>query len=572
MLSNLKIGARLALGFGALLILLCAIAGAGAYQTAKIHANVVDLADNWLPSVQALGDLRAVANGVRRTSLRHLLEKTADEKAVQAAIHVKLVQADLPEALSKYEPLVSSPEEAQLLKQIKEQLAVYLAQDRELMGLSDQGAEGFEAARHMAIGPAGDAFAKLLKAIEEDVALNVAGSRAASDQAGASYRSVMLVNLSALALSLMAGVGLAVAISRAITRPIQEAVAVATAVAAGDLSAKAPVTGRDETAQLMRALGGMNDSLAKIVSQVRSSSENIATGSAQIASGNQDLSQRTEEQASNLQQTAASMEQMAGSVRNSVDTTNQASDLAQQASMVAEKGGVVVDAVVATMQEISQASKKVVDIIDVIDGIAFQTNILALNAAVEAARAGEQGRGFAVVAGEVRNLAGRAASAAKEIKSLISASGEKVEIGARQVDEAGQSMSEIVVQVRRVSQLIADIASASAEQSKGISQVGEAVNQLDQVTQQNAALVEESAAAADSLKHQAASLAETVRFFKLTASDSATESVDHAARAQTVAPAPVRPAPKVPVVHKAPVKTLSRSSPALVGSESWESF
>lgn len=265
----------------------------------------------------------------------------------------------------------------------------------------------------------------------------------------------------------------------------------------------------------MRALSDMNDSLTRIVGQVRNSSDSIATGSSQIAAGNQDLSQRTEEQASNLQQTAASMEEIAGTVRNNADTTKQANSLAQQASAAAVRGGEAVGAVVATMHDISGASKKVADIIGVIDAIAFQTNILALNPAVEAARAGEQGRGFAVVAGEVRSLAGRAADAAKEIKSLIGMSVEKVEAGLRQVDEAGVSMDGIVDQVRRVTELISEIATATDEQSRGISQVGDAVLQLDQVTQQNAALVEESAAAADSLQQQAAKLAEVVSVFKL---------------------------------------------------------
>ena len=259
----------------------------------------------------------------------------------------------------------------------------------------------------------------------------------------------------------------------------------------------------------------MRDSLAGVVGQVRLSSDSIATGSAQIASGNADLSQRTEEQASNLQQTAASMEQLTGTVKNNAETARQADELAAGASVVAAQGGELVGRVVATMQDIAMSSKKIADIIGVIDGIAFQTNILALNAAVEAARAGEQGRGFAVVASEVRSLAQRAAGAAKEIKILIGDSVERVEVGAKQVSEAGASMGEIVTQVKRVSQLIGEISNATCEQSGGISQVGDAIGQLDQVTQQNSALVEESAAAAESLKQQAARLAEVVGAFKL---------------------------------------------------------
>jgi len=305
-------------------------------------------------------------------------------------------------------------------------------------------------------------------------------------------------------------------IARSITRPIAEAVKVAQTVAAGDLTSRIEVRSTDETGQLLAALKAMNESLVGIVSRVRNSSDSIATGSAQIATGNADLSQRTEEQASNLQQTAASMEQLSGTVKSSAETASQASQLATSASAAAVKGGEMVGTVVNTMQDIAASSKRIADIIGVIDGIAFQTNILALNAAVEAARAGEQGRGFAVVASEVRSLAGRSAEAAKEIKSLIGASVERVELGARQVNDAGASMAEIVSQVQRVSQLISELSSASAEQSTGIRQVGEAVTQLDQVTQQNAALVEESAAAAESLKHQAVTLAEVVSVFKVT--------------------------------------------------------
>jgi methyl-accepting chemotaxis protein len=259
----------------------------------------------------------------------------------------------------------------------------------------------------------------------------------------------------------------------------------------------------------------MNDSLSNIVGQVRNSSDSIATGSAQIAVGNQDLSQRTEEQASNLQQTAASMEELSSTVKANADSASQADKMAAQAANAALIGGDKVGAVVNTMQAIAASANRIADITGVIDGIAFQTNILALNAAVEAARAGEHGRGFAVVASEVRVLAGRSAEAAKEIKVLIGASVAKVEVGTQQVGEAGASMNEIVQQVRNVSALIAEISNATAEQSSGIGQVGDAVSQLDQVTQHNAALVEESAAAAESLKYQAATLANIVSVFKL---------------------------------------------------------
>jgi methyl-accepting chemotaxis protein len=323
--------------------------------------------------------------------------------------------------------------------------------------------------------------------------------------------AALLALLGALCVWVMA------AVARSATRSIGEAVRVAQAVAGGDLTSVIHPGARDETGDLLQALKTMNDSLVRIVSQVRQGSENIVTGSSQIATGNADLSQRTEEQASNLEQTAASMEQLTATVQQNADTAQQASTLAHGASSAAVAGGEVVGQVVHTMQDIAASSRRISDIIGVIDGIAFQTNILALNAAVEAARAGEQGRGFAVVAGEVRNLAQRSAEAAKEIKGLINASVERVDAGTELVEQAGQSVSNIVSQVQRVNDLIGAITAASAEQSSGISQVGHAVAQLDQVTQQNAALVEESAAAADSLKHQATVLADVVNVFRLRA-------------------------------------------------------
>jgi methyl-accepting chemotaxis protein-1 (serine sensor receptor) len=386
-----------------------------------------------------------------------------------------------------------------------------------------------------------------------------------------------------LALGLIAVVSAVVA-GWVITRGITQALgaepgalnAVAHRVAEGDLSpvqeaASAPAD------SVMASLGEMQAHLARVVGRVRNSSDSIATGSSQIASGNADLSQRTEQQASNLQQTAASMEELSGTVRASADTAGQANELAASASAAAERGGVVVGQVVATMQDIATSSKKIVDIIGVIDGIAFQTNILALNAAVEAARAGEQGRGFAVVASEVRSLAGRSAEAAKEIKSLISASVEKVDVGARQVHDAGASMGEIVAQVKRVSDLISEISHATAEQSSGISQVGQAVTQLDQVTQQNAALVEQSAAAAESLKQQAAELAQVVSQFKIDGHGGlSARPVASAAPAPAQRPAALAPARTAPAAAAAPAKApVPASTPAAapVGADDdWASF
>ena len=340
-----------------------------------------------------------------------------------------------------------------------------------------------------------------------------ADAQAANDAVQATQAGV----IAAGALMVIGAALLAWRLTISITRPLAEAERAATRVAAGDLAFEIDTSGSDEAARLLGSLQAMRRSLAGVVARVRQNSESVATASSEIASGNSDLSARTEQQASALQQTAASMEQLGTAVNHNADSARQANQLALGASEVARKGGRVVGEVVDTMKGINDSSRRIADIITVIDGIAFQTNILALNAAVEAARAGEQGRGFAVVAGEVRNLAQRSAEAAREIKTLISASVERVEKGTALVDQAGTTMTEIVGAITRVTDIMAEISSASAQQSAGVSQVGHAVNQMDNATQQNAALVEESAAAAESLKLQAQQLVQAVAIFKLTA-------------------------------------------------------
>jgi len=357
-------------------------------------------------------------------------------------------------------------------------------------------------------------------------------------------QQVIVISLGLMISGALAALVLGMWLARNISRPVQQASIALKAVADGDLSVTVPGAGKDELGDLLNALGQMKASLVSTVSQVRSATDSINVASMEIASGNQDLSARTEQAASNLEETAASMEELTSTVRNSADAARQANQLAASASEVAVRGGQVVGQVVSTMDEINHSSKKIADIIGVIDGIAFQTNILALNAAVEAARAGEQGRGFAVVAGEVRNLAQRSAEAAKEIKGLIGTSVDKVEVGSRLVADAGQTMQEIVGSVQRVSDIIGEITAAAGEQSEGIGQVNTAVNQLDQMTQQNAALVEQSAAAAQSLKDQASRLAEVIRVFRLEGSS---------------APMPLQPlaVPQVQVVKPAASTTAS---------------
>jgi methyl-accepting chemotaxis protein len=340
-------------------------------------------------------------------------------------------------------------------------------------------------------------------------------SAEAVEEAGKAYTRGRTLMMALTLVALLCAAAAAWLITRSITQPMREAVEAAEAVAAGDLTLQVNIRGRDETAQLMTAFSAMAGNLSQLVSRVRQNADSVATGSTQIAQGNNDLSSRTEEQASALEETAASMEQLGTAVRHNADNALQANQLAQGASTVAMRGGEVVGEVVQTMKGINDSSRKIAEIISVIDGIAFQTNILALNAAVEAARAGEQGRGFAVVAGEVRALAQRSAEAAKEIKGLIEASVERVEQGAVLVDQAGSTMNEIVASIRRVSDIMGEISAASKEQSAGVAQIGEAVSQMDQTTQQNAALVEESAAAAESLRVQAHQLVDAVSVFRL---------------------------------------------------------
>lgn len=390
--------------------------------------------------------------------------------------------------------------------------------------------------------------------------------------AGLQQMLFMLIGVMAIALAV--SVWLSVVFARSITVPMNRAITVANAVASGDLTSHIDTTATNETGQLMRALKGMNDNLVDLVGKVLTGTDSITTASGEIASGNSDLSQRTEQQASSLEETAASMEELTSTVKQNADNSRQANQLAAGASEVAVKGGAVVGQVVQTMNDINESSKKIVDIISVIDGIAFQTNILALNAAVEAARAGEQGRGFAVVATEVRTLAQRSAAAAKEINELISASVEKVEDGTRLVDEAGATMDEIVNSVKRVTDIMSEISAASQEQSSGIEQVNQAVTQMDEVTQQNAALVEEATAAAESMQDQAQSLTQAVVVFKLSKNDAASSSTKHTSRSKTVAKLPNRGPAKKAATSKVvePPAAKPRKVASGGGEDTWEEF
>jgi methyl-accepting chemotaxis protein len=516
-LKDLALRSKLAGGFAALALIVVSVSALALRALGMEHHAFSSYVSETDARQTLATDILGAANA-RAISARNLVLVTApaDREAEKAAVtqaHQAVTErvARLKDVLSK-SPAVSD-QERRLFAEFEAVESRYgpLALGIVNLALNDKRDEAVQKMN----AECRPLLAALVQAAQRyaDYGAARAGSEIRQAEASFSTGRAVLIGLSAVALALAGALGFY--LTQSITRPISQAVQVARTVASGDLTSRIEIDRRDETGQLLSALKAMNDSLIGIVSNVRQGSDSIATGSAQIASGNADLSHRTEEQASNLQRTAASMEQMTATVKNSAETAHQATQLASAASAAAARGGQVVEQVVSTMEEISTSSKRIADIIGVIDGIAFQTNILALNAAVESARAGEQGRGFAVVASEVRSLAQRSASAAREIKGLIGASVEKVEAGTRLVGDAGATMQDVVGQVKRVSDLISELSAATSEQTAGISQVNDAVTQLDETTQQNAALVEQSAAAADSLRQQASRLTEVVGVFRL---------------------------------------------------------
>ncbi|MDN3922807.1 methyl-accepting chemotaxis protein [Roseateles violae] len=510
-LDRLSVGAKLGLAFFIVLLITAIAGGVSITQLSRVNDTASAMAENWLPATRSAQAMAQHATRYRTREYRLVMTEQAERAPVVESI--KKAQAEVEKQLAAYEKLVDSAEEAAKLKQFKEAWGEYLEHARALQSSALQGDE--DAARKALTVTGLKKFDALTKALDELVELNVAGADAANKLGDEIYARGrwLIIGMSLLAIAL--GAGLAFTITRRITRPLAASVQLAEAVAQGDLSRQVTVQGSDEVAQLQRALMSMVERLRALVSEVRNGVDSVSSASAQIATGNHDLSARTEQTASNLEETASSMEELTGAVAQSADTARQANQLASSAAAAAQRGGEVVGSVVQRMDQISESSRQIADIIGVIDGIAFQTNILALNAAVEAARAGEQGRGFAVVAGEVRTLAQRSAEAAKEIKALIVRSVETVEAGAGDVAQARQTMDEIVAGVRRVTDLMGEIAAAATEQRDGIGQVNQAVATLDQMTQQNAALVEESSAASSSLQDQAQRLAEVVSVFRL---------------------------------------------------------
>ncbi|MFM2065870.1 MAG: methyl-accepting chemotaxis protein [Pseudomonadota bacterium] len=512
LMNHWKIGTRLGAGFAVTILVALAMAAAARHVLLDISAETRHLTSEHLLKINQAQTLKDNLNVIARAARNIALMKDAATQQAELK-RVKDAQADNARLLAAYRPAEDEPAEQGLFKAYAATVPPYEA----MMGRAlDQGMKGDTAgAAEMLLEQVRPLQSAAFKAVDELISYQELQMHKSTDGIEASATHASLALLAVAALAGVVSALLAWGVTRSVVQPIHEAVRVACTVAAGDLSTRITVHGDDEAAELLHAMRTMNESLGALVGQVRASSDSIATGSGQIATGNADLSQRTEEQASSLQQTAASMEELTGTVQNSAATARQANELAHTGIAAAQRGGASVTQVVETMNEIAASSRKVADIIGVIDGIAFQTNILALNAAVEAARAGEQGRGFAVVAAEVRTLAQRSANAAREIKALIGSSVDKVETGARQVDTARVAMDEIVAQVQRIAQLISEISTAAVEQSSGIAQIGQAVTQMDQVTQQNAALVEQSAAAAESLRQQAGRLAEAVHSFKL---------------------------------------------------------
>jgi methyl-accepting chemotaxis protein len=513
-LAHLKIGQRLYLGFAAVLVLLTGITALAWNSLSASHAateRIVMMKERAANTTEWLMSTQLNINRVLAVA------KSGNNPAVDSHFKPMIANttARINEVQKQLEAAITSEGGKALLVEIADKRSAYIAVRKTYFDTVTAGdTAGADQVLNTGLIPAADVYNGKQKELL-DFQNGLVTKAIEASEATVKSQTALLMGLAAAAIAL--AMVMAWRITRSVTQPLSEAVAISRDVAEGNLTRQIKTSRADELGDLLRALSEMQSSLVNTVTQVRSTTDSINIASAEIASGNQDLSARTEQTASNLEETAASMEQLTSTVRQSADSARQANQLAASASEIAVRGGNVVGQVVTTMNEINASSKKISDIIGVIDGIAFQTNILALNAAVEAARAGEQGRGFAVVAAEVRSLAQRSAEAAKEIKGLIGSSVDRVEAGSRLVAEAGQTMSEIVSSVQRVSDIIGEITAASGEQSDGIGQVNVAVNQLDQMTQQNAALVEESAAAAESLKEQAARLAQVVHVFRIAA-------------------------------------------------------
>ena len=509
---HLKITNKLLVAFVPVVAMTCLMGIFSIVQLDKVRNSSNEIAKNWMPGIRHIGELQTSLARFRISEATHILQDAEPEMATadKALATRRDIMRKQQETLAA---LVSDPEEKRIYAAFQQDLDAYMAESAKLTALSHAGSK--DEARALFKGASNKIYRKINEEFEALSKHNDEGSDASEQAAEQVFNMSRKLIVGALMLSVGVGLVLAMWVARIVARPLNEAIGVAQRVASGDLTAEIEVASRDETGMVMRSLRDMNESLAQVVGQVRGSTDAIATASAQIASGNMDLSARTEGQASSLEETASAMEALTTTVRQNADNARLADQLAQSASSVAADGGKVVGDVITTMDAISAASRKIVDIIGVIDGIAFQTNILALNAAVEAARAGEQGRGFAVVASEVRNLAQRSAVAAKEIKQLIEDSVQQMDTGTVLVQQAGNTMDQIMASVQRVSGVVGEISASSVEQRSGIEEINKAIVQIDETTQRNAALVEEAAAAAAALQDQAAQLAAVVSRFHL---------------------------------------------------------
>jgi methyl-accepting chemotaxis protein len=570
-LADLKIGTRLSLESGFVIFLLILISIVGISSLSTMNENMQELTKvDYVNATLANEALDNIRGSMARVFQIGLLKNEADIGGAKESFKKNITKAD--DALGKLELLSTLPKAKELISKTKEDKTKYLNSANKVFSLVAENKR--EEANSLALNET----YKYLHDLADDLR-GMADFQheifvGTSEQSDKAYNSTRAKMITLIVLAVLFGIVAAWWITKSIVGPIKHAVSIAQTIASGDLRHEFASHNTDETGELITALHEMKENLVKIVGEVRMGTETIMTASGEIAQGNQDLSARTEAQAGSLEETAASMEELTSTVKQNAENAHQANSLSQQASDVASKGGTVVSQVVDTMAAINESSKKIVDIISVIDGIAFQTNILALNAAVEAARAGEQGRGFAVVASEVRNLAQRSAAAAKEIKILIGDSVNKVETGSKQVHEAGTTMNDVVTSIQHVTHIMGDITLASKEQSTGIDQINTAITEMDNVTQQNAALVEQAAAAAASMQDQSKNLMRVVDVFKINPQQNIEKKIIN--KSSEIRPTPVKLAAKSHIV-RAIKKT---SNPSLIkqaeknssGEQGWEEF
>ncbi|RJF96023.1 methyl-accepting chemotaxis protein [Noviherbaspirillum saxi] len=563
-LSNMKVSTRLVAGFGLVIALLLTMSAVGLWRLSQVEAKLEKIVNDNVYRLnlnQTMSESVHIVSRVIR-SIVLLDDQAAIDDEFKKILDARKAYDDAAAALEK---LPASEAGAAIRAKTREALGIARALNQKVMDLAKENKD--DEATELLLKEASPASKRWQDALDENIHLQETGNKKDAAEAQASYENAFATMLIMCGIAIAIAVAAAVLIARSLLKQLGGepgyAASIAEKIAAGDLTVDVELHNGDQSS-LLYAMRAMRDSLVNIVGEVRAGTDTIATASAQIAAGNTDLSSRTEQQASSLEETASSMEELTSTVKQNADNARQANALAATASEIANRGGNVVAQVVDTMGSINESSRKIVDIISVIDGIAFQTNILALNAAVEAARAGEQGRGFAVVASEVRNLAQRSAAAAKEIKFLIDSSVEKVESGAKLVDHAGETMHEIVDSVKRVTDIMAEITAASQEQTAGIEQINQAISQMDQVTQQNAALVEEAAAAAEAMQDQSQKLGQVVGVFKINASS------EHYSAAPS---SPKRSASNSVAVARKPVSLpAARRAVTPAAGNDWEEF